>query len=223
MKSEMFGKSLRINSAVFYTKQKNLLTGFVALESGGVVAYDNAPAAQIKGAEMDLLWSPLKHVDPGLVFTLAGTYLDAKYTDYPNGKGFDTTTGLAFGSGGLEPLPARNFAGNRIVRTPKGSGNVGLSQTLPLGDGSFEFAADGNYSSPFFFLPQNSNLYSRSAYWLANLRVTYIYDPWGMQLGAYVNNVTDKSYNEVVFVDDFGRNQVLNPPRTYGVRAKWSF
>ncbi len=223
VKTDLLDRNLRLNSAVFYTKQTDLLTGFVALASGGVVAYDNAPGAEIKGAEFDFVLTPLPDADPGLVFTGAFSYLDAQYTDYPNGKGFDEATGLAFGTGGTEPLPARDFKGNRIVRTPKYTYNLGISQTVTVTDGSIEFGADSGYNSGFFFLPQNSDLYKRDSYTLYNARVTYIYDPWSIQVSAFVNNLTDKDFNQVVFVDDFGRNQVLNAPRTFGLRAKWTF
>lgn len=224
IKADFLDRNLRLDAAVFYTKQRDLLTGLVALFSGGVVTYSNAPAARIRGVEADFLWTPMPDTNPGLVVTGALSYLDAIYTDYPNGKGFDEATGLAFGNGGTEPLPPRDFSGNRIVRTPKYTYNLGLSQTFALNDSSsIELAVDTNYNDGFFFLPQNSNLYARKANQLSNARATYLYDPWGAQISLFCNNFTDEDYNEVVFVDDFGRNQVLNAPRTFGLRTKWSF
>ena len=223
-KTDWFDGALRLDVAAFYTWQKDLLTGFVALESGGVVSYENAPAAKIEGAEMDFVWTPLPEWDPGLAITGAASYLDGRYTDYPQGRGFDTTTGLAFGSDGTEVLPARNFDGNRIVRTPNFTGNLGVNQSIPIGENSrIELAADTNYSSGFFFLPQDSSLYARNPYNVVNARVSYFYEPAKVQLTAFVQNLGNISYNEVVFVDDFGRNQVLNAPRTFGGRVKWSF
>ena len=223
-KTDWFDGALRLDVAAFYTWQKDLLTGFVALESGGVVSYENAPAAKIEGAEMDFVWTPLPEWDPGLAITGAASYLDGRYTDYPQGRGFDTTTGLAFGSDGTEVLPARNFDGNRIVRTPNFTGNLGVNQSIPIGENSrIELAADTNYSSGFFFLPQDSSLYARNPYNVVNARVSYFYEPAKVQLTAFVQNLGNISYNEGVFVDDFGRNQVLNAPRTFGGRVKWSF
>ncbi len=99
MKTELFDRTVRLNTAVFYTKEKDLLEGFVSVLTGGVVSYDNVPGARIKGAEGDALWVPLPEMDSGLVLTAAASYLNAKYTDYPNGRGFDDATGLAFGNG----------------------------------------------------------------------------------------------------------------------------
>lgn len=223
-KLNLFDGVLHVDAAGFYTRQHDLLTGFVALESGGVVTYQNAPAARILGAEMDFVWTPLPEWDPGLALTGAATYLDGRYTDYPNGKGFDTTTGLAFGNDGTEPLPARDFKHNRIVRTPNFTGNLGINQSISVGaNGRLELAADTNYSSGFFFLPQDSGLYARNPYNIVNARVSYFFEHPKVEITGFVQNIGNVSYNEVVFVDDFGRNQVLNAPRAFGVRLKWSF
>jgi len=224
MKTELFDQTLRLNTAVFYTKEKDLLEGFVSVLTGGVVSYDNVPGARIKGAEGDALWVPLPESDSGLVFTAAVSYLNAKYTDYPNGRGFDDATGLAFGNGFPLPLlPARNLSGNWVTRTPNLTYNATVTQTVPLGDGSVEMAVDGNYNSGYFFLPQDSPLYRCNAYYLLNGHVTYTYDRWHTQVTGWVKNITNQTYNASELTDDFGTMVVVNDPRTFGVRVKWSF
>jgi iron complex outermembrane receptor protein len=222
-KSDLLDGYLRLNGAAFYVKQKDLLTGFVALASGGIVTYDNAGDARIYGAEGDMLWTPLPNLDPGLVITGAVTYLDTKYTDYKDGRGFDVDTGLAFGEGSLTRLPARDFTGNEIVRSPPLTYSLGFNQRIPLGGSAVEIGADVYYNDGFYFLPQNEDLYARDSYALVNARVSYFYDPWGLQFTLYGENVTDEKYDEVIFVDDFGRNEVLNSPRVYGLRVNYTF
>jgi iron complex outermembrane receptor protein len=224
IKSELFDQSVRLNAAVFYTKEKQLLEGFVSVLTGGVVSYDNVPAALIRGAEADALWVPLPQSDSGLVLASSVSYLHAKYTDYPNGRGFDDSTGLAFGNGFPLPLlPARNFTGNWIVRTPNLSYTASISQTVPLGDGTVEMAVDGNYSDGYYFLPQDSPLYRCNAYYLLNAHVTYTYDRWHAQVTGWVKNLTNQTYYQSEFTDDFGTSVLVNDPRTFGVRVKWSF
>lgn len=222
-KSDLFGGALRLNGAVFFTEQKNLLTGFVAVTSGGVVTYDNAGNAEIFGVEADVIWTPMPELNPGLALTAAASYLDTEYTSYPEGKGYDEATGLAFGPGLLPALPARDLTGNRIVRTPEWTYTIGANQSLPIGENTIEIGFDLYHNSGFYFLPQNSDLYARESYHLWTARVSYFYTPWNLQLTAYGANLADETYNEVVFVDDFGRNQVLNDPRVYGLRVNWSF
>ncbi|NKI16071.1 TonB-dependent receptor [Spongiibacter sp. KMU-166] len=222
-KSQWFDGGLTLNGALFHIVQENLLTGFVALASGGVVNYDNAGNSEISGAELDFLWTPMPEWNPGLVLFGAATYLDSEYTKYEEGRGYDEETGLAFGNGGTFPLPARDFTGNDIVRTPELTYTFGFNQSIPLGEGALELGADIYYNDGFYFLPQNSDLYARESYSLINARVSYFYDPWGLQLTVFGENVTDEVYNEVVFVDDFGRNQVLNSPRIVGARLNWTY
>jgi iron complex outermembrane receptor protein len=152
------------------------------------------------------------------------SYLNAKYTDYPNGRGFDDKTGLAFGNGFPLPLlPARNLSGNWIVRTPNLTYNASVTQTVALGDGTVEMAVDGNYNSGYYFLPQDSSLYRCNAYYLLNAHVTYTYDRWHTQVTGWVKNLTNQTYNQSELTDDFGTQVVVNDPRTFGVRVKWSF
>ena len=223
-KSDLFDANLRLNAAAFFIEQKDLLTGFVALASGGIVTYANAGDAEIKGAEADFVWTPFPDWNQGLALTGAITYLDTEYTDYKDGRGFDEATGLAFGEGSLTLLPARDFTGNEVVRSPDLTYSIAFNQRVELGSSSsLEFGADVYHNSGFFFLPQNSDLYARESYELYNARVSYFYDAWGLQLTLFGENVTDEEYSETIFVDDFGRNQVLNNPRTYGLRAMWTF
>jgi iron complex outermembrane receptor protein len=222
-KSDLLDASLRLNGAVFFIQQKDLLTGFVALASGGIVTYANAGDAETKGAEADFVWTPFPEANPGLALTGAFTYLHSEYTDYKDGRGFDEATGLAFGEGSLTALPARDFTGNRVVRTPKWTYSFGINQRFPVGPGDIEIGADTYYNDGFFFLPQNSDFYARESYQLYNARISYFYNPWAVQFTVFGENITDEEYSEVISVDDFGRNQVLNNPRVVGVRLNWTF
>ena len=84
-------------------------------------------------------------------------------------------------------------------------------------------AVDGNYNSGYYFLPQDSPLYRCNAYYLLNAHVTYIYDRWHTQVTGWVKNITNQTYNASELTDDFGTMVVVNDPRTFGVRVKWSF
>lgn len=223
-KSQLFDRTLTLNAAAFYTREKDLLTGFLSVLTGGIVTYDNTPSARIRGLEGDALWSPLPEINPGLVLTASVSYLDTKYTDFPNGRGYDEATGLPFGPGfPVPPLPARDFTGNRIVRTPTLTYNAGISQTIPFKNGSLEVALDGNYNSGFFYLPQNSQIFATHAYYLLNAHATYTYQPWGLQVTLYGRNLTQTNYDASQFTSEFGRTELLNDPRTYGGSIKWSF
>jgi iron complex outermembrane recepter protein len=221
-KAILFGRALQLNVALFRTELDNIITGFFGLTSGGVVRFDNAGDGLIEGAEMDFQWLPMPDSNPGLGLSGSVSYLDARYTDYPNGRGFDEATGISFGEG-TSPLPPRDFTGNRIVRTPKLSYTLGVSQTIALGDGEVEVGVDTYYNDGYFFSPQNSELVEQPRYQLLNARVGYLYAPWNLRVTVFGRNLTDKDYLLQAIMQEFGRTQTLAEPRTYGVTLNWSF
>ena len=87
-----------------------------------------------------------------------------------------------------------------------------------------EIGADMFYSSEIHFLPQNYDLARRDDVYLFNARVSYFYNPAGLEIGAFVNNIEDTTYVESAFVTEFGTSLTANDnPRIYGVRAKYTF
>jgi len=224
IKSDWLDGALRLNAAAFHTKIDGLLTAIVSVTSGGIVSFRNAGEAVINGAEFDALWQPMPSLNPGLAIAASATYLDGKYTDYKNGSGFDDTTGLYFGADSLLGLPARDFTGNDIVRTPDLTGNISVNQLIDVGAvGSFELGVDYYYNSGFNTTPQNSPYYEQSAYRLLGGRVAYFYEPFGLQLTAFVDNALNEDYAQAIVQHDFGRTVTLAPPRLYGLRLKLEF
>lgn len=226
-KSDLLDGALRLNAAAFYTQIDGLLTAVVSVASGGIVSFRNAGEAEIKGAEVDMLWQPMPELNPGLAIAVSATYLDGKYTDYKNGSGFDDNTGLYFGEDSLLRAlgqGARDFTGNDIVRTPDLTASISINQAIPAGDhSSFEIGADYYYNSGFNTTPQNSPYFQQEAYGVLGGRIAYFYHPWDVQITAFIDNALDEQYAQAIVQHDFGRTVTLAPPRLYGVRLKWSF
>lgn len=223
-KSDLMDGNLRLNGAIFKTEIEGLLTAIVAIPSGGIVSFRNAGEAEIEGAEVDFQWQPMPDWNSGLVITGGATYLDAYYTDYPDGAGFDDDTGLYFGADSLVGDTSRDFSGNRIVRTPRFTSSISVNQYIPAGDiGNFEIGVDYYFNSGYNTTPQNSPFYEQDQYELWDARLSYFYDPLGLQLTAFVKNAKDKDYYQSILQQDFGRTVTLAPPRLYGLRLKWDF
>ncbi len=241
-KSEWLDGTLQLNGAIYASETKNLLTGIVSFTSGAIVRYANAGAAEAKGVEMDMQWQPMPNWNPGLAITGGASYVNSEFTDYENGEGFDDTTGLYFGPGGLEDIPLgllgielpistggvingpRDFTGNQVPRAPKLTSSVSVNQYIDIGDfGGLELAVDYSYKSEYFTTPQNSPFYVQDQYEIWSLRTSYFYDPWGLQLTAFVDNAKDKDYYASILQQDFGRSVTLAPPRLYGLKIKWDF
>lgn len=220
MKSS-FIDGLTLNAAVFTNSIENLQETKLSLFSGGAISAENAGSARSRGAELDAVWLPFLNANPDFVVTVGATYLDAIYTDYRDASGFDEETGLPFGSGTSQP--GRDFTGNRIARTPKLSGNLGLSQTFHTDGGPLEVSGDAYYNGGFNFSPQSTEATRQDAYSLFNARVSYLYEDWGMRITGFVKNLTDKKYAASSLTVDFGTYQRLAPPRTFGVVLAYDF
>ena len=230
LKTQMFEKALTFNAAAFQIYEHQILTGFAGLTSGGVVEFDNAPAGRIRGLEADFTLVPLRALDPGLVVLGSASYLHAKYTNYPNGRGYDPNTGLAFGPPSaifgvpVTVVPARNFSGHDIDRTPHFSYNVGINQSIELNDNSrVELNVATNYSDGYFNDPQNAPQYAISSFQLLDASGSYFYQPWGVEITAWGKNLTKTLYAANTFLLDTGRQQSPNDPRTFGLRFKYTF
>jgi iron complex outermembrane receptor protein len=216
IKTRLFDDTVQFNAAAFDYTDKNLQVQVVSLLNGGAVSFENAQGASIRGAEFDTVVQLLPSLLDGLVFTASGSWLDPKYTSYNNGSGFDPVTGLF-------QHQAFDFTGNQIVRTARLSGNVGLSKTTTVGEGTLEVAGDAFLTSRLFFTSQNADYSRQDPYHVVNGRVSYLYDPWKFRVTLYAQNVLNARYSSSRFVVDFGSLDYLAPPFTAGIRLNWDF
>uniref|UniRef100_M4C665 TonB-dependent receptor-like beta-barrel domain-containing protein n=1 Tax=Hyaloperonospora arabidopsidis (strain Emoy2) TaxID=559515 RepID=M4C665_HYAAE len=202
----------------------------MSFTSGGAVNLENAGKARIRGAEIELAWQPLPSFDPGLTLGGNASWLKAKYRDYTNARGFcerdgevenqpescnALPDGLAYDNG--------DFSGNRIVRTPKFSGNFSLSQ-------SFEIPGRPDRNRRRLLL-QLGLLLPRAEH-AEHLRRRLRHHQRADQLSVSSvvaardgvrANLGDERYNLAQFHTDFGRHDSLAPPRTWGLRLNWDF
>lgn len=223
IKTTMFDNTLRLNTAVFQNKTKNLQSSFVSLLAGGAVRLENAGGTRSRGIEMDLLWLPMPDLNPGVTFTAGAAYLDAIYTSFKDGSGFDTDPTPVYPNGTGLQESGQDFSGNRTTRTPKWTVNIGLTQTIDTRWGPLDLGVDGYYNDGFYFLPQNGELSYEPKYTLLGARIGYKVESWGLRVIAYGANLTDERYNIGQFHTDFGRLDTQAPPRTFGARVSWDF
>jgi iron complex outermembrane receptor protein len=219
-KSSLLDGALRFNAAIFQNQIDKLQVQTISLTSGGAVRFETAGSARIRGADFDATWEVLPETIPGLVVTAGGALLDGKYTDYQRGSGYDETSGVFFDG---TVFPTRNYTGNDLVRTPKFSGNAGLSYSFALGSGSVEIAGDTYYNAGFYYSAQNTPVTREQSYQLYNARISYLYEPWNLRVTAFGKNLTDAKYHYVVQELDFATAKLLAPPAFYGLRLNWDF
>jgi iron complex outermembrane receptor protein len=224
LKSDLLDGNLRLNAALFNTVTKNPISAFVGITSGGVVNYFNAKESETKGAELDFLYQPLPTWNPGLVLSGGLSYIEAEFTDFKDGRGYDEDSGLAYGPAALTFLAERDFTGNDVPRTPKFSSNIAITQAVELGDfGYMEFAVDYAFKDSFFYTASNTPHAQQPQYELFGGRISWMYDPKGITLTAYVNNAKNEDYYVAMVENDFGVSAALAPPRLYGMKLKVDF
>lgn len=215
IKTRLFDGTTSLNAAAFHYDIKNQQVQFVSLLQGGAVSFETAGGARIIGMDFDAVVQLFPSVTPGLVFTAGGALLDATYTDFTSGSGFDDTTGI-FRSN-------FDFTGNRVVRTPKFSGTVGLSQTFDISGGPLELAVDAYHNSGFYYLAQNTAFNEEKAHTVVGARISYLYEPWQLRVTLFGKNIGNTNYNYGRFTTDFGPLDAKAPPAMYGVRLNWDF
>lgn len=214
LKASLFDQTVSINAAAFYYDLEDPQVQFLSALKGGVVSFENAEGAEVTGVEFDSIAQIFPGIIGGLVLTSSATFLDAKYTSYKNGTGYNEETGILQNN--------LDFSGNQIVRSPEFSGTLGLIQTIDTQGGSLELALDYYYTSEIFFLAQNSDVSRQDAYGTLGARLSYLIDDWDLRLTAFGKNITNEEYSHSIVVTDFGRNEHRAPKAFYGVRFNWS-
>lgn len=213
-KSEIFDGRLRLNGAIFENDIKDQQVQVISLLAGGAVQLENAAKVQIRGAELEAQYTP--DWDPNLVVQASAAYLDAVYDSYPDASGFTET-------GGVYNFGAGDNTGNRTVRTPRWSGQLGLNQLIELSRDSIEIGVNSFFSGDLYFSADNAAITRQAAYYVIDVQLSYLYVPANIRVTALGKNLNDERYALTQFRTDAGVQEVLAPPRSFGLRFDWTF
>jgi iron complex outermembrane receptor protein len=202
-KTEWFQHRLRVNAAAFLYNYTNIQ---IEVPIAGGTTTVNGPKARIKGAEADVQAEPA----PGLILTAGLTYLDGKYTDYPDalsiGPEGDSTTVDA--------------TGNRTVASPKLTGNTSASYLIKTLHGNFQPTVNFSYNDGFYFYADNR--LEQPSYWLLNASLTWYLPNNRFSVQAWGKNLNDRVYYEGRSEQGgLGDAQRQAAPRTYGVTLRY--
>lgn len=215
IKTRLLDGLVTLNAAAFRYELQNQQVQLVSLLAGGAVQFENAGSLRTVGFETDAVIQLFPSLIDDLVFSGGAAVLDAKYTSYPSGSGFDPTTGLLTGN--------NDYTGNQVVRSPDLSGNATLLKTFHMESGSIEVAADYYYNSGFFYLAQGTANVEEKAYATVGARLSYLYEPWNFRVTVFGQNLTSTEYNLGRFPTDFGTQDARAPKANYGLRLNWDY
>lgn len=217
-KSELAGRSVRINGAVFYYTVND--PQFTAVGGGGnLVQLINANEGEAYGFELDTAFQ----ITPDFVVTLGVAYNDTQINDDTLAVGIcaqctvtDPTTVIGGQTRAL-------VDGNPFPNAPEWSGDFTASYTFPVGarDEFFIFT-DWTFLGETNFLLYESLEFNADSRVEGGLRVGYRGNDGEYEISLFARNITAEE--NVLGVVDFNNNTAfVNEPRVVGVALGFNY
>jgi iron complex outermembrane receptor protein len=201
VKSDLFGRRLRLNLAVFRYDYSQLQVTVADSTPPPQLRTVNAGSARGKGVEAEIIVKPLK----GLEIGASATGLIARYRESAN------------------PLAAARLPqGNRLSRAPAFQGNVHLQYAHDIGSiGELEWFALARHQSRIFFDPLNLPTQTQKAYTLVDASIRWSDPSARFSVSLFGENITNERYltNTGGLGEGFGFPITQRgEPRRFGVR-----
>jgi len=216
-KTQFFDRRLRINVTGFDYDYSNLQVR--QLLGPGNAVINNAATARIKGAEVEVLAKPFP------ILQLSGnlSYLDARYRRYTAASVASAYTPYIPNQTCVASVCTFDASGNQMEATPRWSGVLGVDLTPSIGaqyrlDIHFDWARRGRA----YFDASNVPISSQPAYSLFNANIGFGPDK-GWKIEAFVKNLTNARYYQVIAGNGIVPGAIAGDPRTYGARLGYSF
>lgn len=233
-KSLLLDRSLALSLDVFDMEYKNMQVSAIEHDLSGnpTPVTINAAKARIKGSEFELDWrlTPADEIH-GYV-----TYLDARYTSFPNGVNastnpdgiYNTYVGILDAAGANYALLATNvptdFSGKHLPNAPEETFRLAYSHTFSLGSaGTLTPAAQVYWQAKSYTDIANSAQAVRGDYSKTDLNLTYKTESGRMTVDAYVHNLENHTVWQSANAKWDETMAFYLPPRTFGVRVGYRF
>jgi len=207
-KADFFNSRARLNAAVFYYKYENLQA--TVTRPGGAMLI-NAAEAEIQGGELEVSVAATSSLRLHAGISL----LDAEYDSFPEGQTFVPT-----GVGGNTTVPG-DLSGNKVIRSPDYTVNIGLVHDAETSVGSFNTSINYFYNDGFFWEPENR--ITQDSYGLVNGQITWNPPGEPFYLQIYGNNLTNEEYAMFGLSGETGDVISAAAPRTYGLKVGLNF
>lgn len=222
LKSELLGNRLRFNMAVFLNDIENPQ---VQAQRNGLVFLKNAGSARTRGFEFDATAA----VGDGWTLRLAGTYLDAKFRDFPDAPAYCPSPTVSAAQCAIlssnPPLAAGNLntiavdaKGHELPYASKWKFTSSINYELALaGAGTLLLDLTGNYATRFNW--DADNVIKEPAHFLFDGSIALT--PTAMDnltLRFWMKNITDEENNLNYYAQASGSafSSAPGAPRTFG-------
>lgn len=241
LKTDLFDKRLRLNTAVFYTDYADLQVT-QNLPNGGAQT-SNAASARVYGVELEAVARPFERL------SISGSlaYLNAEYEDYVYIPARTAVAGVP-ATPTSPAIPARaanaefNLGGERLERAPEWKGSVVAEYTLPTPIGGLSVQGVYSYESEVFFAAvpdspvalvgppssppfERSRLYKRRAIGLVDARVELTLPGDQLSIALYGSNLTNSRYFGALTRLGGGTSTIgnVNQPRAFRVEVSFKY
>ncbi len=202
-KSEMFGRTVRINGAAFYYDYTDMQV--FTLQPGTPVPFQRLQNAdsEIYGAELEVRLRPTDQLE----LSGGATYLKSEYT-----RLLDAISGDLSGNA-LEKSPEWQLAASATYETRLSDRFMAHGQT------------DVTYQTESFLSPTNLAPLVREAHAIFNAEIGLSDSETGLRAAVFVKNIFDERVVQDMFdVSSFGSFAIFyNEPRTAGITLGYKF
>jgi iron complex outermembrane receptor protein len=213
----MVTDDVTVDAAFFYYDYTDLQVATIYNLPNGTYTQviTNAANAKIYGSELNANW----RVTPEFSWTLGGTYLHARYADFTTAS-VDVpiyVNGLPTGNTNSKT----NASGNTMIGSPTITVDLTPRYTKVTNVGTFDFSSTLYYSTKVYY--DVGDRIVQPSY--VNVNATLMLQPVGSkwQFGLFGKNLTNKLTIVATTIDSTGDSVEYSAPRTYGVRARYSF
>jgi outer membrane receptor protein involved in Fe transport len=211
-KGTFFDHKLTLNTAVFRSDYAGLQEATVVFAPSGTIVslIRNAAAARAQGVEL----GGSVRVSPSLSINADLAWLDAKYTDYPDGA--------CTMAANVTPNCVQDLSGKRRGYAPEWSGNLSADMTWPVGEYQLRINPSVYFSSEFFESATADPLLRQGGYAKADLRLGYGPASERWEVAIVGKNLTDKAtagFRNPVTLAPGSQYVLPDRPRTIGLQV----
>lgn len=202
-KSDLFGRTLRLNGAAFYYQYDDMQVFTLQSVPGVLIPFQRLQNAnaRIYGAELEATL----RVANGLTVHGAASYLNTEYTQL------------------LDPING-DLSGNTLEKSPRWQLIGDVNYTRPLTQNvDWHIAGDITYSTQQYLSPLNREPLKRNGNAIMNAELGLVDKDSGLSATVWAKNIAGKRYLvDAIDVSSFGNYALFyNPPRTFGMTLSY--
>jgi len=210
LKSELFDRRMRLNTAAFYYRYKDLQLAKVV---AGALTITNAASAELYGVEADF------EARLTSAFKLTGgvSLIHTEYLSYPSAQIISPNP-----AGGITAVQG-DVSGNRLQLAQKVSASVTATYSKEYAFGRIDLSATESYNGDYYFDPDN--FARQPSYHMVNAQAAWTSPSGALTTTAFVRNLlNEKIIGQVSSATAIGLTATYPyAPRVYGLSMRYRF